>query len=129
MSATTVITGRLGRDAVLRDAGSTKVINLALAVNYGYGDKKGTQWYDIAVFGKQAEALAQYAVKGSIWCVSVKDLHIEPAKGEYPAKLVGVALDVNFAPQQAKQGDDAPAPKAKPKAMPVGDDLDELIPF
>ena len=41
MSATTVITGRLGRDAVLRDAGNTKVINLALAVNYGYGDKKG----------------------------------------------------------------------------------------
>ena len=127
MSATTVITGRLGRDAVLRDAGSTKVINLALAVNYGYGDKKGTQWYDIAVFGKQAEALVQYAVKGSIWCVSVKDLHIEPAKGEYQAKLVGVALDVNFAPQQ-KSNDD-PAPKPKQKTQPVDDDLNYDVPF
>ena len=126
MSATTVITGRLGRDAVLRDAGSTKVINLALAVNYGYGEKKGTQWYDIAVFGKQAEALVQYAVKGSIWCVSVKDLHIEPAKGEYQAKLVGVALDVNFAPQQ--KNNDEPAPKPKQKAQPV-DDLESDIPF
>ena len=126
MSATTVITGRLGRDAVLRDAGSTKVINLALAVNYGYGEKKGTQWYDIAVFGKQAEALVQWAVKGSIWCVSVKDLHIEPAKGEYQAKLVGVALDVNFAPQQ-KSNDD-PAPKPKQKTQPVDDYLDS-IPF
>lgn len=127
MSATTVITGRLGRDAVLRDAGSTKVINLALAVNYGYGDKKGTQWYDIAVFGKQAEALVQWAVKGSIWCVSVKDLHIEPAKGEYQAKLVGVALDVNFAPQQ-KSNDD-PAPKPKQKSQPVDDDLNSDVPF
>ena len=127
MSATTVITGRLGRDAVLRDAGSTKVINLALAVNYGYGDKKGTQWYDIAVFGKQAEALVQWAVKGSIWCVSVKDLHIEPAKGEYQAKLVGVALDVNFAPQQ-KSNDD-PAPKPKQKTQPVDDDLNYDVPF
>jgi single-strand DNA-binding protein len=127
MSATTVITGRLGRDAVLRDAGSTKVINLALAVNYGYGDKKGTQWYDIAVFGKQAEALVQWAVKGSIWCVSVKDLHIEPAKGEYQAKLVGVALDVNFAPQQ-KSNDD-PAPKPKQKTQPVDDDLNSDVPF
>ena len=127
MSATTVITGRLGRDAVLRDAGSTKVINLALAVNYGYGDKKGTQWYDIAVFGKQAESLVQYAVKGSIWCVSVKDLHIEPAKGEYQAKLVGVALDVNFAPQQ-KSNDD-PAPKPKQKTQPVDDDLNYDVPF
>ncbi len=127
MSATTVITGRLGRDAVLRDAGSTKVINLALAVNYGYGDKKGTQWYDIAVFGKQAEALVQWAVKGSIWCVSVKDLHIEPAKGEYQAKLVGVALDVNFAPQQ-KSNDD-PAPKPKQKTQPVNDDLNSDVPF
>ena len=126
MSATTVITGRLGRDAVLRDAGNTKVINLALAVNYGYGDKKGTQWYDIAVFGKQAEALVQWAVKGSIWCVSVKDLHIEPAKGEYQAKLVGVALDVNFAPQQ--KSNDEPAPKPKQKVQPVDDDLDS-IPF
>ena len=126
MSATTVITGRLGRDAVLRDAGNTKVINLALAVNYGYGEKKGTQWYDIAVFGKQAEALVQWAVKGSIWCVSVKDLHIEPAKGEYQAKLVGVALDVNFAPQQ--KSNDEPAPKPKQKSQPV-DDLESDIPF
>ena len=126
MSATTVITGRLGRDAVLRQAGSTNVINLALAVNYGYGEKKGTQWYDIAVFGKQAESLVQWAVKGSVWCVSVKDLHIEPAKGEYQAKLVGVALDVNFAPQQ-KSNDD-PAPKPKQKTQPVDDDLDS-IPF
>ena len=127
MSATTVITGRLGRDAVLRDAGSTKVINLALAVNYGYGEKKGTQWYDIAVFGKQAEALVQYAVKGSIWCVSVKDLHIEPAKGEYQAKLVGVALDVNFAPQQ--KSNDEPAPKPKQEAQPVDGNLNSDIPF
>ena len=126
MSATTVITGRLGRDAVLRQAGSTNVINLALAVNYGYGDKKGTQWYDIAVFGKQAEALVQYAVKGSIWCVSVKDLHIEPAKGEYQAKFVGVALDVNFAPQQKSNAE--PAPKPKQQAQPVDDDFDS-IPF
>ena len=125
MSATTVITGRLGRDAVLRDAGSTKVINLALAVNYGYGEKKGTQWYDIAVFGKQAEALVQWAVKGSIWCVSVKDLHIEPAKGEYQAKLVGVALDVNFAPQQKSNDDQAP----KQKSQPVDGDLNSDIPF
>ena len=127
MSATTVITGRLGRDAVLRQAGSTNVINLALAVNYGYGEKKGTQWYDIAVFGKQAEALVQWAVKGSIWCVSVKDLHIEPAKGEYQAKLVGVALDVNFAPQQ-KSNDD-PAQKPKQKTQPVDDDLNSDVPF
>ena len=127
MSATTVITGRLGRDAVLRDAGSTKVINLALAVNYGYGEKKGTQWYDIAVFGKQAESLVQWAVKGSIWCVSVKDLHIEPAKGEYQAKLVGVALDVNFAPQQ--KSNDEPAPKPKQKSQPVDDDLNSDVPF
>ena len=127
MSATTVITGRLGRDAVLRQAGSTNVINLALAVNYGYGEKKGTQWYDIAVFGKQAESLVQWAVKGSIWCVSVKDLHIEPAKGEYPAKLVGVALDVNFAPQQ-KSNDD-PAPKPKQKVQQVDDDLNSDVPF
>ena len=127
MSATTVITGRLGRDAVLRDAGSTKVINLALAVNYGYGEKKGTQWYDIAVFGKQAESLVQWAVKGSIWCVSVKDLHIEPAKGEYQAKLVGVALDVNFAPQQ--KSNDEPAPKPKQKTQTVDDDLNSDVPF
>ena len=127
MSATTVLTGRLGRDAVLRDAGNTKVINLALAVNYGYGEKKGTQWYDIAVFGKQAEALVQWAVKGSIWCVSVKDLHIEPAKGEYQAKLVGVALDVNFAPQQ--KGNDDQAPKPKQKVQQVDDDLNSDVPF
>lgn len=60
--------GNLTRDPELRDAGSTKVCSLRLAVNERYKD--GETWserpnyFDVTVFGGQAESTAQYLSKG-----------------------------------------------------------------
>ena len=56
--------GTLGKDAEIRDAGSTKVINFSVAVNTGWGDKKTTIWLECAKFGDKT-AIAEYLKKGT----------------------------------------------------------------
>lgn len=56
--------GTLGKDAEVRDAGSTKVINFSVAVNVGYGDKKTTMWVECAKFGDKT-TVADFLKKGT----------------------------------------------------------------
>jgi single-strand DNA-binding protein len=66
-----VIVGNLGRDPDLRFTPSgTPVCSLSVATNRKYTGKDGEQvkettWFRVSVFGKQAEACAQYLHKGS----------------------------------------------------------------
>jgi len=62
------IAGNVGKDAVLRQAGSDDVLNFSLAVDNGKdksGEKRDATWYDCAIWGKRATALERYIVKGS----------------------------------------------------------------
>lgn len=75
MSLNTVaLVGNLTRDPELRDAGGTPVTTLRLAVNSR--QKTGDTWgekpnyFDIVLFGKQAENAAQYLEKGRPVAVS-----------------------------------------------------------
>jgi len=56
--------GRLPRDAELKEVGDYKVCNFSIGSNVGYGDNKKTLWIDCAIWGKQGEALVQYLQKG-----------------------------------------------------------------
>ena len=58
-------TGRIGRDAVTREAGGKPVTNFALAVDSGYGDRKQTLWFDCSAWGERYTKLAPYLLKGS----------------------------------------------------------------
>ncbi|MGN2244896.1 single-stranded DNA-binding protein [Frateuria sp. GZRR33] len=131
---TYTFTGRLGADAETRYTGSgTAVWSARVAVGYGYGDNKGTNWITAQVFGKRAESLAkleltkgtQVAVTGELRVreydrkdggkgtsveVNASDVHLIVGKGDKPE---------SSAPRQQRQ---APAP--------AGDfDDSEKIPF
>jgi single-strand DNA-binding protein len=149
--------GRIGRDAELRDANGTSVINIAVAYNYGRkgGDgKRPTQWVDAALFGKRAEALEQYLVKGQQVAIAMEDTHVETynkTDGTVGVSLRGnvIALTlVGDAPQQQDQQQPArqparqPAPQQRqaPARQPAArqpaaaggsgfDDMDDDIPF
>ena len=54
----------LGKDAEVRDAGTTKVINFSAAVNVGYGEKKSTMWIECAKFGEKT-GVAEFLKKGT----------------------------------------------------------------
>jgi single-strand DNA-binding protein len=64
-------TGNLGRDGTTNNAGGTAVLNFAVGVKSGYGDKEQTVWIDCALWGKQAESrLIEYMLKGQRVSVS-----------------------------------------------------------
>lgn len=65
---TVVLTGRLGRDPELRffESGSS-VCSFSIAVNQWdkKTEKEIAHWFDVQVWGKRGEALANYCRKGS----------------------------------------------------------------
>ena len=64
------IIGNLGRDADLRyTPGGTAVATVNVATTEVWNDKAGqkqerTEWHRVVIWGKQAESLAEYLVKG-----------------------------------------------------------------
>ncbi|SIT74615.1 single-stranded DNA-binding protein [Pontibaca methylaminivorans] len=65
------ITGRLGKDAVLRTTQQgDKVAGFSVAVDDGRGQDKRTVWFEVSLWGRRGEALAQYLTKGTAVAVS-----------------------------------------------------------
>ncbi|KRT69389.1 MAG: ssb, single-stranded DNA-binding protein, single-strand DNA-binding protein [candidate division NC10 bacterium CSP1-5] len=71
MFQTIIIAGNLGRDPEMRyTPNGTAVTNFNMATNRKYTGSDGQQvkettWFRVSVFGKQAEAVAQYMKRGS----------------------------------------------------------------
>lgn len=131
---------RLGRDCELRTTqDGTPVASLSLAMDYRAGREKETQWVDGALWGKMAETLTQYLVKGKLICVTLDDVHIEEFQkrdGTAGTKLVGRVSKLELAGGGRDDGErTAPpvqrqAPKPPPKSSASGfDDMDDDIPF
>lgn len=134
---------RLGRDAELRHTqGGDAVCSLSLAFNYGrkpQGGDKPTQWVDGTLWGKQAEAMVQYLLKGKLVCVTIDEPHIETFEGRNGPghKLTGRISSLEFAGGgEGQQRQSAPAQSAAPAQRPAAaprpasaDDLDDDIPF
>ena len=65
-----ILIGNLGHDAELRHTESNQAVaNFDIATSESWTDKAGekqerTEWHKIVLWGKGAEALAQYLVKG-----------------------------------------------------------------
>lgn len=70
-----IVIGHLGRDAEVKfTAGGQSVASFSLATTEQWRDKSGerqerTEWHKCVLWGKQAESLEQYLVKGKqIYC-------------------------------------------------------------
>lgn len=64
--------GNLGQDARLGKAGDTPVANFSIAVNDRVKGEEVTTWVSCALFGKTADAIGKYLVKGKMVFVSGK---------------------------------------------------------
>lgn len=137
--------GRIGRDAELRyTQGGDAVCSVPVAVDYGrkgQDGKKPTQWYEVTLWGKQAEALAQYLTKGKQVFFTGEDLRVETfdkQDGSQGVKLVCRCAGIKF----ASDGQQAPAQQQAPRQQPAqqrqaapapppaaDDDFDDDIPF
>ena len=63
-----ILAGTVGRDAELRRTNSgDAVLNFSLAIDNGKdknGNKREATWFDCSLWGKRAEALQSYVLKG-----------------------------------------------------------------
>lgn len=124
---------RIGRDAELRHTSSTSVCNIPLAFNGGYGDRKFTTWIEVSIWGKQAEGLAQYLIKGKGVVVTLRDLKQEEftkRDGTVSTKLTAQLVDLEFSAggERTEQAAAAPKQASAPKP-PSFEDFDEDAPF
>lgn len=131
---------RIGRDAEIRfTPGGEAVAGLSLAFTYRVKGEKMTQWVDGSLWGKRAEALAPYLLKGGLVAVTLDDVHIETFRkgdGSEGVKLAGRVSDVELAGGGERQDAlrQAPAPQPVRQApKPAGggfEDMDDVdIPF
>ncbi len=146
-----MIIGRITQDLELKTTnGGTKVLNFSVATNYTYKDQQGskvetTEFHNIVTFGKQAEIVAQYFVKGQEIYVegrlqtrswedqgSGKKMYrteIIMDKFEFGLKPGGASAgNYNQAPQQQAQGPQTEG-KSEEIKYPEEDINPEDIPF
>lgn len=92
------IIGRLtGEYEVKYLPSGTAVGNFSIAVDDGYGDKKHTSFFEVAVFGKSVEQHKQYIGKGSKVGISgsIRQERWE-SKGEKRAKIKITANRIEY---------------------------------
>ena len=147
MNSVTLV-GRAGRDPEVRyfESGSV-VANFTLAVNRPFKDED-PDWFNLEIWGKQAQVAADYVRKGSLIGVigSVRiDKWTDRGTGEQRSKpvirvdrlqLLGSKRDneqshSGDAPAQAQASAPAPAPAASPawNSAPPEPISDEEVPF
>jgi len=137
--------GRIGRDAELRyTANGDPVCSIPVAIDYGrkgQDGKKPTQWFEVTLWGKQAEGLAPYLLKGKQVFFTGTDLHVETfqkSDGTQGTKLVCRCSEIKFSSdgqgqpaqqQAARPQQQRPAPQPQSQTAAPANDYDDDIPF
>ena len=124
------VAGQIGRDAELR-----YLPNGDAVVNFSIADQQGKNkdpiWWRASIFGKRAESLAPYLIKGA--SITVTGNLTERTYEKDGKEQKAMELRVNdLALQGGRKQEEAP--RQAPKAAPHGgkgtfDDMDEMIPF
>lgn len=137
---------RIGRDAELRFTPNEKaVIGLACVYDIGWGDNKKPQWLEAVIWGKQAEALAPYLLKGKQIVIYADDVEVESYEhnGKTGSKLKCRVVNIDLTDNKnideaAKQANPAKYPShqsqqaqqaQKPANAGFNDSFDDDIPF
>ncbi|MDQ6994163.1 MAG: single-stranded DNA-binding protein, partial [Mariprofundaceae bacterium] len=89
-------TGRLGRDSETRfTPAGMAICSFTTAVDFGFGDKKGTNWIRCSLFGKRAEGqLPKYLVKGTQVAIS-GELRVREYDDKDGVKRTSVEVNVD----------------------------------
>jgi len=131
-------TGNLGRDADLRTTTSGhSVLSFTVAVKSGYGDKATTTWANCQLWGKQAESMGQYLIKGKqVGITGEVTLRQYQKQDGTPAQSLDVRVNDLTLLGSREEGQAAPRqpaaqqrPAQRQAAQQAQDDLDDDIPF
>ena len=87
--------GRVGKEPELKFTGDgTPILKLTVASDFGWGDKKSTNWFNVSSFGKSGEALANILRKGSKVVVH-GELQIRKTTSDAGVKYTNVDVRAN----------------------------------
>ena len=120
------IAGNVGNVKGVRDAGGDRVLNFSVAVDNGKdknGEKREPTWFECALWGKRADALAPYIAKGSKVCLTGRPTARAHDGKAYLGLTVG---DLTFMSSRQDGGSDAREPVSSPGESY---DLNSDIPF
>jgi len=120
------IAGNVGKDPVLRNTQSgDAVLGFSVAVNTGKdknGNKRDPAWYDVSIWGKRGEALANVISKGMKITVSGRPT----ARAHEGKAYMGISADqVTLQGSGASASQDAP----QPQTGGAGPDMEDEISF
>lgn len=126
MSNSISFVGRLGRDGDMKKVGEHNLLELAVANNVGFGEKKKTNWFRCKIWGKQAVSLQPRMVKGKEVVV-----HGELEFEEYTKKdgTNGSAMNVrvnNLDFCGSQKGDNQPATQPQSQSTDPTEDPDSM---
>lgn len=123
------IAGRLGSDAKLAQTQSgDSVCNFNVAVDYRNGREKATNWYRCSLWGKRADALAPYLLKGvSVTVAGEFGLTEYDGKQQLNVRASEIALQGGRGDSQRTPDGSQGAPAQTKGAF--ADELDDSIPF
>lgn len=124
--------GRVGKDAVTRQAGNSQVTGFSLAVDSGFGDKKQTLWLDCSAWGDRFAKVGEYITKGSQLGVTGElGTREHDGKTYLTLRVADVTLvggkrdDGERRPQQRQER----PPRQEPAGLPGDDGFSDEIPF
>jgi len=133
--------GYIGRDAELRFIPSgDAVAGFSLAISTGTKDNPATLWVDCSLWGKRAESLAPYLLKGTpvTVCGDVGLEQYTTKSGQAGAKMTCRVDKLTFGGKAGGGGNGdysppaaapRPAPRPAPAPAPAGGGFDDDIPF
>lgn len=136
---TYTFTGRLGSDAELKfTQGGTPIWTARVAVDYGWGENKGTSWINAKSLGKHAEALGKLDLQKGAAIGGTGELQVREYDKKDGGKGISVECLVNkielLGPRpetgNGTPRNNAPRPQRREPAMQSMDDFgDDTIPF
>lgn len=128
MTNVCVFSGRLTKDAELKQVASYDLLTFSIAFDVGYGDRKHPVFLECKQWGKQGAAIQQYMTKGKSVIVT-GEYDVEKWKGsdgvDRQKSILNVRnTELGASPKNQGEGSDRPAPSEPPMDAFGGD-----IPF
>jgi len=125
---TVVLTGRLTRDPERKTtSGGMTVVNFTLAVDDWISNAKATHFIDCTMFGKRADAMANYVVKGQSITIQGK-LRQETWEAKEGGKRSKLSVLANDFQMHGKGGQGAQKPQREAEYA-LAPDNDKDVPF
>ena len=124
-----ILMGRLTRDPETRTTTTGKsVTSFSLAVDRGFGQDSGTDFFDVVAWEKLGDLVAQYLSKGRRCLVQGRlSQRSWEQDGQKRSKIEVVATDVTFLDSAGESSGEKPkfTPKAKAETEAAPEALDE----